>query len=37
MPAGGTTTQYSFGDDYGELEQFGWYTKNAGGRSSRLL
>ncbi len=26
----GTTTQYSFGDDYAELEQFGWYNKNAG-------
>jgi serine/threonine-protein kinase len=29
----GTTTQYSFGDDSGELEQFGWYKKNAGGRT----
>ncbi len=29
----GTTTQYSFGDDYGELEQFGWYSKNAGGKA----
>jgi serine/threonine-protein kinase len=29
----GTTTQYSFGDDYAELEQYGWYSKNAGGKS----
>ena len=28
----GTTTQYSFGDDYAELEQYGWY-KNAGGKA----
>ncbi len=27
----GTTTQNSFGDDYAELEQFGWFNKNAGG------
>ncbi len=29
----GTTTQYLFGDDYAELEKFGWYQKNASGRS----
>ncbi len=29
----GTTTQYSFGDDHQQLEQYGWYVKNAGGRS----
>ena len=29
----GTATQYSFGDDYAELEQFGWYNKNAGRES----
>ena len=25
----GTTTQYSFGDDHQQLEQYGWYRKNA--------
>ncbi len=29
----GTTTQYSFGDDKSQLEQYGWITKNAGGRA----
>jgi formylglycine-generating enzyme required for sulfatase activity/serine/threonine protein kinase len=29
----GTTTQYSFGDDYNELPKYGWHNKNAGGRS----
>ncbi len=29
----GTTTQYSFGDDYHELSKYGWYYKNAGDRS----
>jgi len=24
----GTTTQYSFGDDHQQLEQYGWYDKN---------
>jgi formylglycine-generating enzyme required for sulfatase activity len=28
----GTTTQYSCGDDVTQLEQFGWYKKNDGGR-----
>jgi formylglycine-generating enzyme required for sulfatase activity/serine/threonine protein kinase len=28
----GTTTQYSFGDDYNELPKYGWHNKNAGGR-----
>ena len=27
----GTTTQYSFGDDYQELLEYGWYNVNAGG------
>ena len=30
----GTTTQYSFGDDYAELERYGWYSKNAGGEAA---
>ena len=29
----GTTTQYSFGDDYNELPKYGWHNKNAGGKS----
>ncbi len=29
----GTTTQYSFGDDYNELPKYGWDNKNAGGKS----
>ncbi|QDU31402.1 Serine/threonine-protein kinase PknB [Anatilimnocola aggregata] len=29
----GTTTQYSFGDDHQQLEQYGWYNKNHGGRT----
>ena len=29
----GTTTQYSFGDDHTELDQYGWFNLNAGGRS----
>ncbi len=28
----GTTTQYSFGDDWKELDKYGWSNKNAGGR-----
>ena len=39
MPSGntpavpGTTTQYSFGDDKTQLEQYGWFKKNAGGKA----
>ncbi len=29
----GTTTQYSFGDDVALADQYGWYTKNASGKS----
>lgn len=29
----GTTSQYSFGDDANQLEQFGWYNEIAGHRS----
>jgi formylglycine-generating enzyme required for sulfatase activity len=29
----GTTTQYSFGDDYNELPKYGWHNKNAAGKS----
>jgi serine/threonine-protein kinase len=29
----GTTTQYSFGDDYNELPKYGWHKANAGGKS----
>jgi len=29
----GTTTQYSFGDDYHELPKYGWHNQNADGRS----
>jgi formylglycine-generating enzyme required for sulfatase activity len=29
----GTTTQYSFGDDEGLLEQYAWYNKNSQNRS----
>jgi formylglycine-generating enzyme required for sulfatase activity len=29
----GTTTQYSFGDDYNELPKYGWHKTNAGGKS----
>jgi serine/threonine protein kinase/formylglycine-generating enzyme required for sulfatase activity len=29
----GTTTQYSHGDDHRQLAEFGWYSKNAGGKS----
>ena len=29
----GTTTQYSFGDDYNELPKYGWHNTNAGGKS----
>ncbi len=28
----GTTTQYSFGDDWKEHDKYGWSNKNAGGR-----
>ncbi len=28
----GTATQYSFGDDWKELDKYGWSNKNAGGR-----
>ena len=29
----GTTTQYSFGDDKSQLEPYGWFYKNAGGKA----
>ncbi len=29
----GTTTQYSFGDDYLELPQYGWHNKNSAGKT----
>jgi len=29
----GTTTKWSFGDDEKELEKYGWYDKNSGGKS----
>ncbi len=29
----GTTTQYSFGDDKSQLDQYGWFFKNAGYRA----
>ena len=29
----GTTTSYSFGDDYNELPKYGWHDKNAGDKS----
>ncbi len=29
----GTATQYSFGDDKSQLEQYGWFNKNAGGKA----
>jgi len=29
----GTTTQYSFGDNHTELDQYGWFNLNAAGRS----
>jgi hypothetical protein len=29
----GTTTQYSFGDDYNELSKYGWHKGNAGNKS----
>lgn len=29
----GTTTQYSFGDNYNELPQYAWFNTNAGGSS----
>ena len=29
----GTTTQYSFGDDHQQLDQYAWYTKNADRKS----
>ncbi len=29
----GTTTQYSFGDDYNELPKYGWFVKNSGLKS----
>src|SRR5262249_49839163 len=28
----GTTTQYSFGDNYAELDKYAWYNKSAGGK-----
>ncbi|MCY4643827.1 MAG: formylglycine-generating enzyme family protein [Bacteriovoracales bacterium] len=30
---GGTQTVYSFGNDEGELEKYGWYDGNSGGRT----
>jgi formylglycine-generating enzyme required for sulfatase activity len=30
---GGTSTAYSFGDDGGMLDQYGWYEANSGGKS----
>ncbi len=29
----GTTMQYSFGDDKTQLERYGWFNKNAGGKA----
>jgi formylglycine-generating enzyme required for sulfatase activity len=29
----GTTTHYSFGDDRTQLEKYGWFKKNAGGKA----
>ena len=29
----GTTTEYSFGDDVDQLEQYAWYNKNSGGQT----
>ncbi len=32
----GTTTQYSFGDSYKDLDKFGWYYKNSGEAAHRV-
>ena len=32
----GTTTQYSFGDDKSQLEQYGWFKKNAGNKAKSV-
>ncbi len=32
----GTTTQYSFGDDYQELANFGWFKENSDNRSHEV-
>ena len=29
----GTTTEFSFGDDVGKLDEYGWYGNNSGGRT----
>lgn len=29
----GTATQYSFGDNYKDLDKYGWYDKNSGGHA----